>query len=172
MKAWKAILAALVIFCAGAGTGVLSAKLWLLAPAAQPAKPIRPPDFSAPQRLKEALHTLDRQLKLSTDQWGRIEKVLRESQDRTKKLWQDIDPQVKDNIKQTKLRIRDLLSADQKVLFDELCSQPFRGRRRTDEPAGRSQQWERRRGSPPGRAPQNLNPPLETTSPGMATNMP
>lgn len=168
MKPWRAILAALVIFCAGVVTGGLTAKL-LLSPAQnQTARPIRPSD-SANQRLKEALKRLDLQLKLSTNQWAHIEIVLRDSQDHMRKLWQSIAPQSQENIKQTQQKIRDILTADQKTLFDDLCR--FRGRRKPDDAAARGQPAERRRGGTgPGKARQNTAPGVEDLIPTPTNN--
>lgn len=143
MNIWKAILAALVIFAAGAVTGSLAVKLLQDQPRVQNNRPDRP-DFGQNRR-RDYLSRLDRELQLTPGQHQRIEKILSESQDRMRKLWLTIDPKAKEDIKITHERIREVLTPDQQQRFEELSR--FHGRRKLGEPGGGSpsREWPRRR---------------------------
>ncbi len=164
MNIWKAILAALVIFFAGAVTGSLAVKLLQNQPRVQSNRPDRPdPGLN---RRRDYLSRLDRELELTPVQHQRIEKILSDSQDRMRKLWLTIDPKAKEDIKVTHERIREVLTPEQQRRFEEMSR--FHGRRKLGEPGGGSpsREWPRRRAgageNSPGATPV-VPPPAEAT---------
>ncbi len=89
MNTWKPILAALVIFAAGVVTGGLTVRLGLpIKTAAQ-----GPPPGGFRGIRNEFVDRMQRELYLTADQRDKIEKTLRESHERTRKLWDSIAPQ-------------------------------------------------------------------------------
>ncbi|MCL5099062.1 MAG: hypothetical protein M1608_16310 [Candidatus Omnitrophica bacterium] len=132
MKAWKVILAVLVIFCAGAVTGSLSLKLYENQARQKLARRVtyRGPGWN--QRI-EFMHRLEQELDLTPDQHERIERILRKSQERISGLWDQIAPQVHDEFRSAHEQIRGELTADQKKVFDVLAKrghgriEPHRG---------------------------------------------
>jgi Spy/CpxP family protein refolding chaperone len=60
-----------------------------------------------------------RELYLTPEQRERIEKTLRESHDRTRKLWETIAPQAQAEQKRVRDEIRDILTPEQQAKFDE-----------------------------------------------------
>jgi len=127
VKTWKAILAALVIFLTGAVTGgVVAWQTGLLAKLSPPKPPspsywfIHRPDFT--ERMK-------RELNLTVDQVKRIETAIRESRQRTDLLWLALSEPMQGEMNQIKKDIRDNLTAEQRVKFDELLKpKPWSGK--------------------------------------------
>ena len=138
MNAWKIILATLVIFGAGVITGGLlvgySDRAWR-----QPRRPpvtnqrtpaaAQNPGAREPNRLpaplngplrRDFLDRLDAELKLSPEQRDRIEKIISEGQEQARETWLQIEPQVRQEIRRTRERIRAELSAEQQARFEEL----------------------------------------------------
>ena len=84
------------------------------------------------------------ELSLTTEQKEQIEAILRESQERTRALWEEISPQMRAEFQATQEKIRDVLTPEQQQQFEELMKkgrEPRRGdrdRRRPgpDEPPG------------------------------------
>ena len=122
MNTWKIILAALVIFGAGVVTGGLlvshtlrTANAAAVAGAATnaPATPWQAQDH-------ELIRRMDRELRLSRAQRERIEKIITESQDRTKTLWKPITPQMAAERLTVRENIREELTPDQRKRFDTL----------------------------------------------------
>lgn len=128
MKAWKIILAALVLFAAGVATGTtvttIRARAAHKAELAKLAKrsPLPP---TAWQRF-DFLRRAQRDLNLSEDQKTRIDALLKESQDHFRKLWEPVAPQVKVEFDALRDRIRAQLTAEQQQRFDELLKKPER----------------------------------------------
>ncbi len=137
MNTWKVILATLVIFVAGLVTGALV--VWLsgsiyLPPQQRPANGARTnaPGSLGGTRL-EFLRRVQRDLDLSAEQHDQIDKVLKESQERTKKLMEPVAPQLRDELQHAREEFRKLLTPEQRARFDELLKhQPRRGSLKTD----------------------------------------
>jgi hypothetical protein len=142
VNTWKVILATLVIF----GTGVLTGGLLVtysnsvlrpVHPPAAPDGPRRNPDAVAPQarrdsRLppppnlvlrREFLARLTRELELTREQRRDIEKIISEGQERTRELWQRVEPQVRAELARTRQKIRAELTPEQRARFQELLKQ-------------------------------------------------
>jgi len=124
VKTWNVILATLVIFGAGVITGALVVNLGRKVearalPAAPRANPAVPPLAFANIQKSEYLRRLDKQLGLTQEQYETLEEILIESNERTKKLWQPIAPQMIEEIKHVREKIRAELSPDQQKKFDQ-----------------------------------------------------
>ncbi len=150
MKIWKIILATLVIFGTGVITGGLlvgiadgvrehrqhgsARNTRQQPPAPAPAAPVitntpheRDPRLTLPLGLsprrqfpKDFLERLDRELKLTPDQHKQIDQVLDEGQKRTKEIWDRIAPEVRQEMKNSREKILNLLTPEQKTRFEEL----------------------------------------------------
>jgi Spy/CpxP family protein refolding chaperone len=116
VNTWKPILAALVIFAAGVVTGGLTARLGL--PTKTAATPGPPPGGFRGVR-NELVDRMQRELYLTTGQREKIEKTLRESHERTRKLWETIAPQAQAEQKHVREEIRGILAPEQQAKFDE-----------------------------------------------------
>ena len=140
MNTWKVILATLVIFVAGVITGglVISnsdkvARLPRKAVTAEMPKHTASATSSVPVLGRETrvltpnfllkkdfLSRLDCELKLKAEQHERIEKIIGEGQERIKGLCQTIDPQVQEELAETRAKIREELTPAQQCLFAEI----------------------------------------------------
>jgi Spy/CpxP family protein refolding chaperone len=69
---------------------------------------------------KEFLDKMDRQLDLTSDQRQRIDKVMHDSLDRTRPLWQQIAPQMRDEMRRVREDIRKELAPEQQKKFADL----------------------------------------------------
>jgi Spy/CpxP family protein refolding chaperone len=154
VKTWKAILAALVIFVAGAVTGGVvtwQTKLPLkFKSAAKPSgnAPVSPwmlqrPDFA------QRIH---RDLGLTDQQTEKIESILAKSRQRTGLLWETLREPLQEELSQVKAEIRALLTPEQSAKFDEIIK-PRSGK--PPEHPG----WHRKEGPKPGTNDQPVPPP-------------
>ncbi len=132
MKTWYPILAALVIFAAGILTGGVVMKL--TTPEKESVRRNFPQDFGLNQRM-EHLNWMAKQLNLAEQQRQQIEGIYRESHERMKVLWQDVNPKAQGEMRKTRERVREILTEEQRVKLDELNKQ--RSRRKPDDPASR-----------------------------------
>ncbi len=116
MKAWQVILASIVIFLAGAVSGGLLVNQ-------KNQERIHPvtknPGPWAIQR-GDFLRRIERELYLSPEQRERIERILRESHERSKPLWEKVEPQMREEMRQVREKIRAELNSDQQKKFDTL----------------------------------------------------
>jgi hypothetical protein len=133
VKTWKIILAASIIF----GTGLVSGFLI----AGQLQNRSRGPHPIMAQRM-ELLRRMERPLDLTPAQQKRIGEILRASQERMGKLWDQIRPQAQDEFRVARELIRAELTPEQRKKFEHLLRE-HRGPRRLDEPFS---QERRRRG--------------------------
>lgn len=157
VSTWKIILATVVIFGAGVVTGGLLVNHVTRAKV----KPVLP---SLEQRRIEFLLNVTRELKLSPEQRQRIERVVRESQERTRELWEQVGPQMRKELVEVKERIREELTSPQRKRFEELMKRQQVRRPEDPTPANRPPREGRRsppprEGPPPEGVPQPL-PPL------------
>jgi len=140
VNAWKAIFAALVIFCAGMVTGGVAGKFLKRQPV-----PLRLPAGVTVgpgwmQRM-EYVKRAERQLDLTPAQRERMEQIVRESQERMKQLWEPIAPHAREEARRVRERILAELNPEQAKKFEQL-SKP---RSRTKEEAARENQRKRER---------------------------
>ena len=187
MNTWKVILATLVIFVTGVVTGGL-----LVSYSDRAQQKQRRPNqrenpnramgstsgpnlrdgqrpLSLPNRLPhglnlEFLQKLDSELHLTSDQRERIEKIITTGQQRNKELWERIAPELRREIAESQKRIREELTAPQRVRFEELMKQrPPRKGDETAQPDRRPRdQRDLRRFAPPRDAPAPDAPPPRT----------
>jgi Spy/CpxP family protein refolding chaperone len=119
---WKVILATMVIF----GTGVLTGALIIryttdLAHPQRAGFANRSPESGSPGGMRlEFLRRTQRDLDLTAEQRDRIDKVLKQSQERTRKIMEPVSPLLRQEVQRVKAEFRDLLTPEQQVRFDEL----------------------------------------------------
>lgn len=148
MKIWKVILATLVIFVAGVLTGAVISRLSdrprhalfpFHAPGFNPSPTVssnreprltmpfsRPPGRSLG---KDFLARLERELKLDAGQRRRVEQILEESQKRNKVIWEQIAPELREEMKRSREQIREVLTPEQQKRMDELMKHPSKATR-------------------------------------------
>jgi Spy/CpxP family protein refolding chaperone len=68
----------------------------------------------------EFLHRAQRELDLTPEQRERIDKLLKESQERTRKIMEPIAPEFHAELQRTKEEFRAVLTPDQQKRFDDL----------------------------------------------------
>jgi hypothetical protein len=111
VKVWKVILAALVIFSAGMVTGALTVNLDFREPV-----PRKTSSNNAGQRPRSDFATrMQRELALSPEQKEQIDVILRESKERSKKIWESANEEHR-NVREN---IRGVLTPDQRKQFEE-----------------------------------------------------
>lgn len=151
MNNWKVILATMVIF----GTGVVTGGLLVrhaergrdrhpqrIGGAVRPAQPL-----SAGVLRIEFLRRMERELELTPGQREPIDRILREGQERTKKLMDTVEPRRREEFKKTIEEFRTVLTPEQRKRLDTLIKQQ---QQRTRD--------QRKAATPPERAPQVLSP--------------
>jgi len=123
---WKVILATMVIFGCGVVTGALLMKTEL-PPAGAPAEPAQHPSTSSNQppplaqiQRPEFLRRMQKQLELTASQRDEIAKIMKASQERNRPLWDQIAPQMREEVKRVREEIRQALTPDQQKKFDEM----------------------------------------------------
>ena len=116
MNRWRVILAVVVIFLAGAGTG--GALVRTFAPKVKTEyrrTHVSPPLPVGNERRQEYLAKLDRELQLNADQRVKIEEILAASQKRMKEIWEPMEPQVKEEYRRTRREISEVLTPEQQA---------------------------------------------------------
>jgi len=124
VNTWKVILATLVLFGAGVGTGgllVQHASQTRLARSPHSAGIARQTSPSAGGMRFEFLRRLERELELTPEQRERIDKILKESQENTRKI-------LREEFQRTRAEFRQVLTPAQQVRFDELIKRPQHSR--------------------------------------------
>ncbi|MGH7967448.1 MAG: Spy/CpxP family protein refolding chaperone, partial [Limisphaerales bacterium] len=121
VNTWKVILATLVLFGAGVITGGL-----LVQHALQPrsARPLHSPGVSRQSAWGmryEFLRRMGRDLDLTPEQREKIDAILKESQEKTRKA-------LHEQFQETKAAFREVLTPEQREKFEELIKHPQRGR--------------------------------------------
>ena len=125
MKPWKVILAAVLIFAAGAMAGTSLTRRSPRAAVPRPmgtnlfSPPTAPPNFVV-QRL-EFLRQAERQLDLTPEQRTKVEQIMNDSRQRTRLVMEKLAPELRDELKRTAHAIRETLtSKEQREKFDRL----------------------------------------------------
>jgi DNA-binding MarR family transcriptional regulator len=119
VNAWKAIFAALVIFCAGVVTGGVAGKFLK-----RPPVPLRLPagETVGPgwmQRMEFVKRT-ERQLDLTPAQRERVAQILKDGQEHMKQLWEPIAPHAREEAQRVRERILAELNPKQQKKFEQL----------------------------------------------------
>jgi Spy/CpxP family protein refolding chaperone len=161
---WRVILATLVIFVAGVVTGGLLVSYADRAQQKnrrfQPRENVRlpananPSPFGGPRDARESqsrlpnplqnrmprgvsmefLQKLDSEVRLTSEQRERIEKIIADGQLRNKELWERVAPEMRREMAETQKRIREELTPEQRARFEELMKQSRpTGQRKADE---------------------------------------
>ena len=115
MLPWRPIAAALVIFAAGVVSGAMGMQLYR-AKVQQPPPtrlPGGPPSPWLSQRM-DFMRRMGDRLGLSEQQRQRIDEILRESQQRSRELWEPLAPKFKEEMERTKKLIDAELTAEQR----------------------------------------------------------
>ncbi len=127
MNTWKVIFATVVIFGAGVVTGGLLVNYSQHheghhqqhpVSANRAAQPISPGGM----RL-EFLRRMERELNLTREQRERIDKLIKESQERTKKVMEPVAPKLREELQNTKDQFVQALTPEQRERFEELWKQ-------------------------------------------------
>ena len=190
MNTWKVIFATLVIFVTGVVTGGLlvsyadrasqrSRSLRQRAEGRVPGNNQNLPAMVIPrdpqsQRLPnliqnrmprgvslEFLQKLDAEIHLTAGQHERIEQIITDGQLRNKEIWERISPELRREMAETQKHIREVLTPEQLVRFEELMKQSrSAGRRNNEEPMqpGTRPRDQQRRPLPPRDTPENSQP--------------
>lgn len=169
MPPWKPIAAAAVIFVAGVVSGAMGMQLYR-SRAAQPPPPRMsgggPPSPWFSQRM-DFMRRMGDRLGLSEQQRERINEILRESQQRSRELWEPLAPKFKEEMERTKKLIDAELTAEQRekaeIIHRERPGGPpgdrGPGSGRWREGDGQRGDGQRFRGRGPDRGPDEVGPP-------------
>jgi Spy/CpxP family protein refolding chaperone len=112
---WKVILATLVIFIAGLVTGTIGVARFVKP---RPTSPLQP---MQPWMLREQFRVeLDRRLDLTPRQSERIERVMREGQERVREIWSLVGPEIQEELRSVREDIRRELTPEQRRRFEQL----------------------------------------------------
>ena len=157
MNTWKVILATMVIFGTGVVTGGLLVRHVEHGRDRRPQRTgsaVRQAQPPSPGMLRfEFLRRMQRELDLTPEQREPIDRILKEGQDRMKKLMETVEPRRREELKKTIDEFRAVLTPEQQTRFDDLLKQQQQRAR------------EQRKAGPP----RQHGPPPPTNSP-TATN--
>lgn len=122
MNSWKPILAALVIFATGVVTGGLTVNLRTKSPGPgfRALEQRATPAQNWENRIRELGKRMERQLDLTAEQREKIETIVRDSQHRIKGVFEQVAPKAREEFKETRMRIREVLTPEQRKRFEEL----------------------------------------------------
>jgi Spy/CpxP family protein refolding chaperone len=127
VNSWKVILATVVIFGAGVLTGALVVQFAPAAGIQRHQRAGRLGEVGSPGGMRlDFLRRVQRDLKVTSDQRDRIDKILKQSQERTRKVMEPVAPQLHQELQRAKAQFREILTPDQQVRFDELLKQQQR----------------------------------------------
>ena len=127
MNSWKVILATMVIF----GTGVVTGGLLVrhAGPSREHRQPrpniaVHNPQPSPAGMMRiDFLRRMERELDLAPAQREPIDKILKEGQERTKRIMETVEPRRREEFKRTIEEFRAVLTPDQRKRFDEIVKQ-------------------------------------------------
>ena len=164
MNSWKVILATMVIFGTGVVTGGLLVHHAERGRERHPQRPgsqVRPaqPVTAGVMRI-EFLRRMERELNITAGQREAIDKILKDGQERTKKVMETVEPRRREEFKKTIEEFRAVLTPEQRKRFDAIAKQQ---QQRSRE--------QRKAATPQERLPQGLQPG-HTSSPTNAEAAP
>ncbi len=126
VNAWKIVLATMVIF----GTGVVTGGLLVQhadrarLPRAPRAAVVRPAQPNSPGTMRlEFLRRMQRELALTPEQQKQVDALIKESQERTKRIMEPVSPELRKEVQRAREEFRDLLTPEQRKQFEELQKQ-------------------------------------------------
>lgn len=137
MNPWKVILATMVIFGTGVLTGALVVRYTVNFTNTPPQRFGFAGQGSPGGMRLEFLRRIQRDLDLTAEQQDQVDKVLKQSQERTRKIMEPVVPQLHGELQRAKAEFREVLTPAQQTRFDELLKlqQRFKDRR----PGGRAE---------------------------------
>jgi len=156
VNSWKVILATMVIFGAGVVTGGLL--VGHLERSSAPRHPTGPGTPRSGQMLSpggmrvDLLRRVVRDLDLTPEQKDRVDKILKESQERTRKI---MAPYLREELQRTTAEFREALSPEQRIRFDALLKE----KQQQQQQRAREQ----RHSLPPPERPEGAPPPSTPT---------
>ena len=116
MSSWKPILAALVIFTTGFFAGVLFPRP--STPSVAPVVKLTPPALLPDGKRYEAIRRMALDLKLTEEQRRNVETHIRESQERTRAIWELVGPEVQEEFRRLRTDVGRELSPEQHRQFE------------------------------------------------------
>jgi len=128
VNTWKVILATIVIFGAGVVTGGLAVRHSQQTKTEAPHRNLASgrPAYSAGGVRLEFLRRAQRELDLDRQQRERIDKILKESQERTQDIMEPVAADLREEVERTKAEFLKVLSPEQQRRFDELIKKQRR----------------------------------------------
>jgi uncharacterized protein HemX len=141
VNTWKPILAALVIFAAGVVTGGLTVTLRQPQQKGSKNSQVRIKQTVPLPRegqLRELSRRMQSELDLKPEQWDRIETIIRESQERMKKLREEVGQKITEEFREMRQKIRGELTPEQRKKFVEIMRQHDEPNKRNDSSSIRS----------------------------------
>jgi Spy/CpxP family protein refolding chaperone len=127
VNTWKAIFAALVIFGAGFVTGnvlnriTASRKTTAIPATARPGARSSQQPLSLEQLRKvELMGRVQKDLDLTPEQHARIDKIITDSQERIRDLWDQVAPDIHDEYEDVKQKVCGALTPEQRKHFEDL----------------------------------------------------
>jgi Spy/CpxP family protein refolding chaperone len=143
VNSWKVILATIVIFAAGVLTGgILIRQLDRAALLNRPPQvhPAASQNAPTPTGMRvEFLRRAQRELALSPEQREQVDKLLKESQERSRKIMEPVSPQLRQEFQRTREEFRGLLTPEQQLKFDEVLKKHPRDQRHQGIPPGQKE---------------------------------
>jgi len=128
VNTWKVILATMVIFAAGVLTGGILTRSVDRAMLLRRPHLVRPTQPSPGGLRLDFLRRVQRELDLDSDQREKIDRVLKESQERSRKIMEPISPQLRQEFQRAKDEFRAVLTAEQQTKFEDLLKKQSRSR--------------------------------------------
>jgi hypothetical protein len=157
VNTWKVILATMVIFGTGVVTGGLVVRHAVHGRDRRlqhPASAVHPAQLAPAGVMRiEFLRRIEQELALTPEQHESIDKVLKEGQERMKKLMETVEPRRREEFKKTVEEVRAVLTLEQGKRFDELVKQQQQRAR------------EQRKAAPPRERPSESPPPGNPAAP-------
>lgn len=122
MSPWKVILATVIIFGTGVLTGgFVAQRAFRERPAGPQASAHQPDLVPVPYTVRrEFLERMDQHLNLSREQYDRIARILRDSQERTRIIVGLVSPEIQEELRAVRQEIREELTPEQRKKFEEL----------------------------------------------------
>jgi Spy/CpxP family protein refolding chaperone len=130
LNIWKVILATMAIFVTGLITGaflVWHSERLFSTPAQHPSSAPHPGPVVSPYGLRlDLLRRMQRDLNLTIDQHEQIDKILKDSQERSKKIMEPVAPQIREELAKTREEFRKVLTPEQRAKFEDLLQHQHR----------------------------------------------
>ena len=141
MNTWRVIFATIVLFGTGVVTGALvvrhSERIQAAPAHHTSAPPIRTGPISLAGNLRlEFLRRAERELNLAPGQRERIDKIMKESQERTRTILEPVSADLQAELRRTKDEFFEVLTPPQRRHFDELVRKQQQRPRDSRHPAG------------------------------------